>query len=398
MDYIKTASYHYTKNNKNIQIFDAPANLSNDFKRIGGRYYSKKKMWSFSASILNEDREDEKNLQNNPKKYEDVTIDSNSDEIEVYEEVIKEYDDMEEEYVHEDVAAIDEVDAMEEDIDDVDAMEEDIDDVDAMEEDIDVHEDVAAIDEVDAMEEDIDEVDAMEEDIDVHEDAMEEDIDDVDAMEDEKADEICLMEEDAMEEDIDDVDAMEDEKADEICLMEEDEDVHEDVAAIDEVDAMEEDEMNSVITIDDAIDGVVNDAVNVEECFDEVIELDGVIDDNIVINVDDTMNSDFEYNTIDQHNDHYVININDESDNDSVVDNSVVDNSVLVDNSVVDNYDKDKHRTSNSVHETELISKEDVIYLNKKLAISSNKYKIYPSKHFYDIISHYKELVQLKEK
>merc|ERR1712146_347008 len=119
----------------------APDNLSNDFKSIGGRYYSKKKMGSFSASILNEDREEEKNLQNNPKKYEDVTIDSNSDGIEVYEEIIKEYDDMEEDIdVHEDVAAIDEVD--------------EVDEVDAMEEDIDVHEDVAAIDEVDAMEED----------------------------------------------------------------------------------------------------------------------------------------------------------------------------------------------------------------------------------------------------
>jgi hypothetical protein len=381
MDYIKTASYHYTKNNKNIQIFDAPANLSNDFKSIGGRYYSKKKMWSFSASILNEDREEENNLQNNPKKYEDVTIDSNSDEIEVYEEVIKEYDDMEEEDVHEDVAAIDEVDdvdAMEEDIavhEDVAAIDE-VDDVDAMEEDIAVHEDVAAIDEVD-------DVDAMEEDIAVHEDvAAIDEVDDVDAMEED----IAVHEDVAAIDEVDDVDAMEDDKT-EICLMEEDEDVNNDFAAIVDVDAMEEDEMNIVITIDDAIDGVVNDAVNVEECFDEVIELDCVIDDNIVINVDDTMNSEFEYNTIDQHNDHYLININDESDNDSVVDNSVVDT-----------YDKNKHRTSNSVHETDLISKEDVMYLNQKLAISSNKYKIYPSKHFYDIISHYKELVQLKEK
>ena len=77
---------------------------------------------------------------------------------------------------------------------------------------------------------------------------------------------------------------------------------------------------------------------------------------------------------------------------------AVAGSSSVVDNSVVDNSDKDKHRTSNSVHETELISKEDVMYLNKKLAESSKKYKIYPSKHFYDVISHYKELVQLKEK
>ena len=47
MDYIKSSFYHFNKNKKNIQIFNAPDNFTNDFKKLGGRYYSKKECGHF---------------------------------------------------------------------------------------------------------------------------------------------------------------------------------------------------------------------------------------------------------------------------------------------------------------------------------------------------------------
>ncbi len=343
MDYIRSSSYHFSKNKKNIQFFDAPDKFTNDFKKLGGRYYSKKGMWTFPASIiLHEVGNDEKSAME-----EEEQVDVNGDAMEE-EQVDVNGDAMEEEQV--DVNG----DAMEEEEVDVngDAMEE--------EEEVDVND----ADDISAMED--------EEEVDVNGDVMEEE---------EVIEQITV---DGIEE--------EEEVIEQITVdgMEEEEQVEakESNTYLSEecsIDANEHTDYHSVITIDH--DDTMQEAATTIHAIDideEVIELDGDIEDDEEDSVLELENVDY-YNIdcnlehkANQSKDHYVIDIiNDEYE-----------------------YDANSHKVAQTptIHERDRISKEDALYINETLVRSTNKYKIYPSDQFYDIIANYKKLVQLKEK
>ena len=326
MDYIRSSSYHFSKNKKNIQLFDAPDKFTNDFKKLGGRYYIKRGMWSFQASILDDSQ---KETDTSAIEEEEEEEEVNGEESAMEEEAEEEVENGEESAMEEEEVENGEESAMEEEVEEeVENGEES-----AMEEEEEIIEQIT-----------------------------------VDAMEEEEEEEVI--------EQIT-VDGMEQE---EVQAEESNTYLSEDCSI---VEPNEYTNYHSVITIDhnDRMqEAATTHAIDIEE---EVIELDGDIEDDEEDSVVELENVDY-YNNIDsnlnltanQTKSHYVIDI------------------------INDDYVANSHKVAHTptIHERDRISKEDALYINETLVRSTNKYKIYPSDQFYDIIANYKKLVQLKEK
>ena len=327
MDYLKTASYIYTKNRKNIQIVDAPSHLSNDFKLLGGRYYVKKNMWSFSASILEQDHQEHKDD-------EIDKIEEQKDYVENAQPGYEEYDD----------------DDYEENENYDDENEDENDDNEDYDED-----------------ENEDYDDENEDDNEDYDDENEDDNEDYD---DEKLGEIGVV-------DVED-------HADDKNLM---------VIDLDDNEYQynsntDYDNNSMVIDLDDNNECQYNNTLHTDYDYDNssmIIDLDNdneyqYDNSSMVIDLEHTTESDSMAIDLVEPIDHHVINIDQNDENNQ-------------------NYNKEKNMAY-IITETHRISRQDVLHLNKNIrpSISNNKYKIYPSNEFYEIINDYKKLLQVKEK